>query len=81
VQPQTGTVAGGDTVAIRGIGLTCATGATSVRFAGVDAASLTVVDDPTITAVTPSVVAGSVDVTVTVPQPYGSTWPAAFTFQ
>ena len=76
-RPITGPAGGGTTVTLRGIGLT---GATAVRFGGVAAASFTVVDDTTITAVTPAEGAGTVDVEVTTPQPYPATWPAAYTF-
>jgi hypothetical protein len=75
--PVSGTIAGGDTVTLRGIGLT---GATVVEFGGVAAASFTVVSDTEITAVTPAVAASTVDVVVTTPLRFKAKWPAAFTF-
>jgi hypothetical protein len=61
VSPSAGTAAGGDTVTISGTSFTTATG---VNFGGVAAASFTVNNDGSITAVTPAGNAGTVDVTV-----------------
>jgi len=77
VRPISGPAAGGTEVTIRGIGLT---GTTSVKFDTTAAASFTVVDDTTITAVAPALAAGTVNVTTQSTQPYPATWPAAFTF-
>lgn len=76
-RPRSGAAAGGDVITLRGIGLT---GATTVTFGGVAAASFTVVDDTTITAVTPAGAAATVDVAVATPLPYPATWPAGFTY-
>jgi Calcium-binding EGF domain/IPT/TIG domain len=76
-RPSGGSTLGSTAVTLRGIGLS---GATAVTFGGVAAASFTVVDDTTITAVTAAGTAGAVDVAVTTPQPYPATWPAAYTF-
>jgi hypothetical protein len=61
VSPNTGTAAGGDTVTITGTGFTTAS---AVSFAGVPAASFSVNNDGSITAVTPAGTVGTVDVTV-----------------
>lgn len=62
IDPATGPAAGGETVTITGDDLT---GTTGVTFGGVAATGVTVVDDNTVTAVTPAGVAGAVDVVVT----------------
>jgi len=77
VRPLHGPAAGGTEVTLHGVGLT---GATAVTFGGVAAASFTVVDDTTVTAVTAAGSAGIVDVAVTTLQPYPATWWAAYTF-
>ena len=77
VRPIGGPAAGGTEVTLRGIGLS---GATAVAFGGAAAASFTVVDDTTITAVTAAGAAGTVDVVVTTPRPFPASWPAAYTF-
>jgi hypothetical protein len=63
VSPDSGPPAGGSAVTITGAGF--GSGTTSVKFGTTSAASFTVVNDTTITAVTPPHAAGTVDVTVT----------------
>ncbi|MEQ9162554.1 MAG: IPT/TIG domain-containing protein, partial [Ilumatobacter fluminis] len=58
IDPPQGPTSGGTTVTITGA---CFTGAIDVTFDGVSATSFTVVDDTTITAVTPAHTAASVD--------------------
>lgn len=62
VEPAEGAAAGGDEVTITGDDLI---GTTGVTFGGVAATSVEVVDDNTLTAVTPAHAAGAVDVVVT----------------
>jgi IPT/TIG domain/Cysteine-rich secretory protein family len=62
VTPAAGTAAGGAAITISGSGFT---GATSVKFGTAPATSFTVVNDSTITAVSPAHAVGAVDVTVT----------------
>lgn len=77
ISPAEGSAAGGTPVTITG---QCFTGATDVLFGGVSAASFTIVDDTTITAVTPAG-SGPSDVTVVAGGTCGSgTLPAGFTF-
>lgn len=65
VAPSSGPTTGGTAVTITGTGLT---GASAVRFGGIDAAEFTVEDDSTITAVSPAApTAGPVEVDVTTP--------------
>jgi hypothetical protein len=64
VSPGSGSGNGGTVVTITGTGFT---GATAVKFGGVDAAAFTVVDPQTITATTPAHAAGLVGVSVTTP--------------
>lgn len=78
IRPRSGAAAGGTTITLRGRGLT---GATAVQLGGASATSFVVVDDTTITAVTPALPPGAVDVVVTTPLGYPATWPAAFTFE
>jgi hypothetical protein len=61
VTPSTGSINGGQSVTIRGTGFTAATG---VEFGGIAATSVVIVDDETITAVTPAHLSGTVDVEV-----------------
>jgi hypothetical protein len=63
VSPNTGAAFGGTPVTITGTGFS--NGTTSVMFGGSPAASYSVVDDNTITAVSPAHASGPVDVTVT----------------
>lgn len=62
VSPTSGTTAGGTSVTITG---TDFTGASSVKFGSTDAASFSVVNNSTITAVSPAGAAGTVDIRVT----------------
>ena len=66
--PFTGPAAGGTAVTLIGTNLT---GTTAVTFGGVAATSVVVVNDNTVTCVTPAVAAGVVDVNLTTP--YGTT--------
>jgi hypothetical protein len=61
VTPSSGSINGGQSVTIRGEGFTAATG---VEFGGIAATSVVIVDDATITAVTPAHLSGLVDVEV-----------------
>lgn len=67
--PNAGALAGGTTVTLTGTNFT---GATGVTFGGSSATSVTVVNDTTITCVTPSHAAGAVDVVVTTPSGSGT---------
>ena len=62
VTPLAGSAAGGTSVTLTGLNFT---GATGVTFGGVAASAVTVINDTTMTAVTPAHAAGIVDVTVT----------------
>ena len=64
VSPTSGPTAGGTSVTITGANLT---GATSVRFGGIAASTVTVVSPTKIIAYSPAQSAGTVDVTVTTP--------------
>ncbi len=64
LSPVAGALLGGTVVTISGSGLT---GASSVKFGSVAAASYSVVSATSITATTPAQLAGTVDVTVTTP--------------
>jgi hypothetical protein len=79
ISPTTGSTAGGTVVTITGSGFT---GATTVEFGTVAAASFTVNSDGSITATTPAEPAATVDVTVTTPAGGTSSTSAAdqFTF-
>ncbi|MEI9901090.1 MAG: IPT/TIG domain-containing protein [Hyphomicrobium sp.] len=76
VSPNIGPIAGGTPVTITGTNFT---GATNVTFGGSAATGVTVVNDTTITAVTPAHSAGLVDVYVTTPDGTG-TGTNAYTF-
>lgn len=62
VSPNSGSVDGGENITISGNGLS---GASSVKIGGKEASGVVVVDDQTITAVTPETVVGIHDVVVT----------------
>ena len=76
VAPVTGSTGGGEPITIHGSGFT---GATSASINGTAIGSFAVVDDTTITGVTPTGTAGQFDVSVTGPGGTGIL-PAAFTF-
>lgn len=76
VTPDDGDDGGATAVTISGVGFT---GATSVAFGGVAATSVVVVNDTTITCVTPAHAAGAVAVVVTTPEGVG-TLAAGFTY-
>ncbi|MBU6280147.1 MAG: IPT/TIG domain-containing protein, partial [Actinomycetales bacterium] len=76
ITPATGPTGGGTSVTISGTGFT---GATAVRFGSTNAASFTVVNATTITAVTPVKAAGAADVVVITPGGTG-TLTNGFTF-
>lgn len=86
VNPASGTSAGGTSVTIKGIGFSgvgvggpSGLGAVSaVSFGGAAATSVVVVDDQTITCVTPAHSAGAVDVVIG--SPGRQTLPGAYTF-
>ena len=63
VSPNAGPIAGGTAVTISGAGF--ANALTAVKFGATAATSFTVVNDSTLTAVSPAHTAGTVDVTVT----------------
>jgi hypothetical protein len=65
VSPATGAAAGGTLVTITGSNFTGVTGATGVKFGGTNAASYNVINDNTISAVTPAHAAGTVQTLVT----------------
>ncbi|MFK4791795.1 IPT/TIG domain-containing protein [Microbacterium sp. ZW T5_56] len=76
LDPDRGPIEGGTTVTITGSGFT---GANTVTFGDAPAASFTVVDDGTITAVTAAHAAGAVDVVVS--NPVAASDPATFTYE
>jgi hypothetical protein len=65
VVPASGVAAGGTSVTLRGSGLT---GSTAVTFGGTAATSVVVVNDATLTCVSPLHAAGAVNVVVTNPR-------------
>ncbi len=69
LSPDSGVISGGTSVTITGTHLT---GTTAVTFGGVAATSLNVVNDTTITLVTPAHGTGSVDIAITNPQGTGT---------
>jgi hypothetical protein len=75
IDPARGPLSGGTEVTITGSGFT---GSTGVTFGGVAATSFTVVDDNTITAVTPAGASGTVDVVVL--DPAGNSAPVDFEY-
>jgi hypothetical protein len=62
VFPTTGVIAGGDSVAITGTGLT---GTTSVKFGTISATSFTVVSDTEVDAITPAHLVSTVPINIT----------------
>ena len=76
LSPTSGPVTGGTAVIITGTSLT---GTTGITFDGVPATAVTVVNDTTVTAVTPANPAGLVDVILTNPNGSG-TLPDAYTY-
>jgi hypothetical protein len=76
ISPMSGTAAGATPVTLSGEGLT---GSTGVTFGGTAATAFVVVNDATVTCVTPAHAAGGVAVVVA--NPRGNvTMPAAYTF-
>ncbi|MGA5707923.1 IPT/TIG domain-containing protein [Streptomyces cellulosae] len=75
IAPVSGTTAGGTTVTLTGTNFT---GATAVRFDGVNAPSFTVNSATQITAVTPAHPAGAAPVTVTTPG--GTSSPSSYVY-
>jgi hypothetical protein len=75
LNPATGTTPGGTAVTLLGSNFT---GASSVRFGSLPAASFTVNSDTSITAISPPQAAGSVNVQVTTPS--GTSGTLAFTY-
>ncbi|WED43941.1 IPT/TIG domain-containing protein [Legionella cardiaca] len=76
VSPTSGVAAGGVGVTLTGTALT---GATAVRFGGVSATSVNVVNSTTVTAVTPAHTIGVVDVVIDTPAG-GATLANGFTY-
>ena len=75
--PNMGTGAGGMTVNVNGTGFLAGA---SVRFGGVAAVSVNVINDHMLTAVTPPHAAGAVDVTVVNPDNASATLAAGYTY-
>ena len=80
VSPASGGAAGGTLVTITGGDFTGTTGATGVKFGGTNATSYNVINDSTISAVTPAHAAGAADVVVTNTTGPSTTRRRAFTY-
>ncbi len=65
VLPVGGPIAGGDAVYIRGNGFSGTTGVTGVKFGTVNATDYNVINDSTISAISPAGTAGAKEVIVT----------------
>lgn len=77
VSPASGPVAGNTTVTVSGTGFT---GETGVIVGGTDATAVTLLNDTTLTAVTPAGTAGPQDVIVTTPGGASKAGNGAFTY-
>ncbi len=73
VLPVGGPIAGGDAVYIRGNGFAGTTGAAGVKFGTVNATDYNVINDSTISAISPANTAGAKEVIVTNPSAVAST--------
>jgi len=77
VTPNSGTIAGGTNVSLSGTNLL---GTSNITFAGINATGFSVINDTTVTAITPaSSVAGTFDVVITTPVS-NATLVAGFTY-
>lgn len=77
VSPSTGPAAGNTTVTVSGTGFT---GETGVTVGGADATVITLLNDTTLTAITPAGTAGPQDVIVTTPGGANKAGNGAFTY-